>query len=204
MLILSRAMEYATNELLSVVFVLQKRYPPLPAVESCPVLPIIPVELLEQIVDAASHDRPTLCALSLVCKQFLLRCRMYLFAHLTVNIGSPDRLARMDSFLQSMHDNRLLPYQYVHYLTIICPSTPASVSMLESRSSPLGSFFVNLRTVTITGMPSTTATSSESLDLFFSGFPETRSVFSVTLTKSLALIWVRVPGQSLSKCMTSH
>ncbi|KAJ7617843.1 hypothetical protein FB45DRAFT_756357, partial [Roridomyces roridus] len=45
----------------------------------------LPIELVECIIDASSTHLPTLTACSLVCKQWLPRCRHHLFSSLNLS-----------------------------------------------------------------------------------------------------------------------
>ncbi|KAJ6495449.1 hypothetical protein C8R45DRAFT_987385 [Mycena sanguinolenta] len=62
-------------------------------------LPPLPTEVLEVVVDASRDDRATVAACGLAGRQFLLRSRMYLFAE--ISLGSPRASTRPDK--TSMH-----------------------------------------------------------------------------------------------------
>ena len=115
---------------------------------SSSVIPLLPAEIVEQIVDYLSDDTPSLCNLALASRVFLERSRHHLFA--SVHAESKARLEALYSLLGARTSLRCS----VRSLVL---SGVTEASLLEYVPVPLLVQLPNLRSWTISGNASVDA-----------------------------------------------
>ncbi|KAF5364577.1 hypothetical protein D9758_005642 [Tetrapyrgos nigripes] len=104
--------------------------------------PLLPVELFYQLIDCLIGDRPTLKSLSLVCRDFSLKCQSLLFEDLELEDNQPRNLQFLDISLSSSGVSRL-----VHRLHII-NNSPADPQESETMAAIVANLH-SLRTIAL-------------------------------------------------------
>jgi len=110
---------------------------------------ILPLDALEEIIDAASKDIPTLRSLSLANGQLTRRCQKHIFFNLSLTIGTPsgyDRIRSFESIPRELRLNvRVLSLRYVGLNVPMCKQATFNLSYIIIA-------LVHLRTIHIEGL----------------------------------------------------